>query len=143
MRRRTSRRNIVVHNYRDMQMSRSSSTCENENVSQAETQIATPAPAPAPEELPVETSDNDPPMEDGVVQCKNCRMRFTQTQAAESAHNRHHPSCSSFDRNKDCDPTLLRFECILRWIQSLKVTDLKVQLKLYYQKISGKKVTCL
>ena len=70
-----------------MQMSRSSSTCENENVSQAETQIATPAPAPAPEELPVETSDNDPPMEDGVVQCKNCRMRFTQTQAAESAHN--------------------------------------------------------
>ena len=139
MSRRRSSRNFVVHNYHDVQHSRSSATRANENETQAEAHVR----------APVATADSTclqlhhtvhPQMENGVVQCRTCLICFTEIQGVESTHNRHHPSCSLFDRNKDCDPAILRFECILRWIKSLKVADLKIQLKLYYQKTSGKKV---
>ena len=81
------------------------------------------------------------PAADGEVQCNFCKMRFTKQTAATQEHNRHHPDCQLFDRNINLSDTdCLRYNALLQWIKTLKVAELKEQLKKYYQKVSGKKV---
>ena len=85
-----------------------------------------------------------PSLPEGVVQCSNCKMQFTDSQLATVKHNRHHPDCTLFDRNTEMsNPASLRYEGLLSWIKKMKVADLKYQLKKYNHKISGKKVYCL
>ena len=40
-------------------------------------------------------------------------------------------------------PHSLRFDSVLLWVRQLKVSELKEQLKLYHQKISGLKVSAV
>ena len=43
----------------------------------------------------------------------------------------------------DYCPYSLRFDALLLWVRRLKVSELKDQLKLYYQKTSGLKVSVI
>lgn len=83
----------------------------------------------------------DPPMPPGVVQCQHCKMRFNDIAGAQTKHDRHQPDCSMFDRSNQWNDTeSLRFCAMIAWIKTLKVAQLKEQLKLYHNKTSGNKV---
>ena len=45
------------------------------------------------------------PVEEGVVQCTSCLMQFKHPRAASERHDRHHPSCSFFDRSNSLSDT--------------------------------------
>ena len=93
---------------------------------------------------PAQQSITLPPLQEGVVQCTTCKMRFIETMYATQKHNRHHPDCSLFDRSINMSNTSsLRYEAMMLWIKQMKVKDLQQQLKKYHHKISGKKVHCL
>ena len=47
----------------------------------------------------IDQINTSPPLKEGEVECRACKMRFADPAGASQKHNRHHPDCALFDRN--------------------------------------------